>query len=155
MIIEKKGDLLREENCILAHQVNCRGVMGAGVAKQIRDKILTKEDFQRYRDVCKITPSDELLGQVLLSLHGKKPVANLFAEDKPTGDKVDTDYRALYLCLIRLRNYAEKCNPVAEIAVPKYLGCGLAGGDWGIVYKMIQKLFKNHPVTVRIVELRK
>ena len=28
----------RDEDTIICHQVNCKGVMGAGLAKQIRDK---------------------------------------------------------------------------------------------------------------------
>lgn len=37
-----KGDILttptRNEDTVICHQVNCCGVMGAGLAKQIRDK---------------------------------------------------------------------------------------------------------------------
>ena len=34
MVKERKGDLLRSDAAIIAHQVNCQGVMGAGVARQ-------------------------------------------------------------------------------------------------------------------------
>ena len=37
MITYKNGDLL-ESNCnFICHQVNCQGVMGSGIAKQIRN----------------------------------------------------------------------------------------------------------------------
>lgn len=38
MIHHVKGNLL-DSNCdYICHQVNCKGVMGAGIAKQIRDR---------------------------------------------------------------------------------------------------------------------
>lgn len=33
-----KGDILNVTEGIIVQQVNCKGVMGAGLAKQIRDK---------------------------------------------------------------------------------------------------------------------
>ena len=37
-IIYKKGNLLDAQTDVIAHQVNCQGVMGSGVAKQIKEK---------------------------------------------------------------------------------------------------------------------
>ena len=37
-IVYKEGNLLDAQTDVIAHQVNCQGVMGSGVAKQIRDK---------------------------------------------------------------------------------------------------------------------
>ena len=37
MITEKRGDLLNAKENIIAHQVNCKGVMGAGIAKLIKN----------------------------------------------------------------------------------------------------------------------
>ena len=48
MIMEKRGNLLESTEDFIAHQVNCKGVMGAGVAKQIKNKIL-KDNFQMYK----------------------------------------------------------------------------------------------------------
>ena len=36
MIKERKGNLLQADAPMIAHQVNCQGVMGAGIARQIR-----------------------------------------------------------------------------------------------------------------------
>ena len=46
MIIEKQGNLMQANAWIVAHQVNCKGVMGAGVAKQIRNQLLTKSQYR-------------------------------------------------------------------------------------------------------------
>ena len=49
MIYEVKKDLLTSEG-IIAHQVNCKGVMGAGVAKQIKEKLLPADEFKKYKN---------------------------------------------------------------------------------------------------------
>lgn len=41
MIIDKIGDILHTEADVICHQVNCKGVMGAGLAKQIRNQLLS------------------------------------------------------------------------------------------------------------------
>lgn len=40
----------RDEDTIICHQVNCKGVMGAGLAKQIRDKL------KRFMSILAIRP---------------------------------------------------------------------------------------------------
>jgi len=37
-VIYKIGDVLKAETKVIAHQVNCKGVMGAGLAKQVKSK---------------------------------------------------------------------------------------------------------------------
>lgn len=46
------GNMLEFDADILCHQVNCKGVMGGGVAKQIREKLLTAQQFESYRSLC-------------------------------------------------------------------------------------------------------
>ena len=48
MIKEIIGDATKAGADILAHQTNCVGVMGAGIAKQIRTNLLSKEDYKKY-----------------------------------------------------------------------------------------------------------
>ena len=47
MLKERKGNLLQADTPMIAHQVNCQGVMGAGIARQIRKDFLTAG---QYRD---------------------------------------------------------------------------------------------------------
>ena len=67
MIKERKGNLLRSDAAIIAHQVNCQGVMGAGVARQIRHRILTAEQYRAYQQLCRKN-KEELLGSCSLML---------------------------------------------------------------------------------------
>ena len=50
---------------VIAHQVNCQGVMGSGVAKQIRDRY--PEVYTQYKAVCEATTDkSKLLGKALI-----------------------------------------------------------------------------------------
>jgi hypothetical protein len=35
-----------------------------------------------------------------------------------------------------------------SIALPYNLGCGLDGGDWIVVYKIIEEVFNDYDVTI-------
>lgn len=149
MVREKKGNLLEAKENIIAHQVNCIGVMGAGVAKQIRDKVLTRQQYEKYQELCNIGGAT-LLGhlqiQNVTQTQEEKFVANLFGENIPTGKGLDTNYLALEKALRKLQEYAERNK--LSVALPGYLGCGLAGGNWDIVYSMIDDIFQDTDVTV-------
>lgn len=157
MIMELKENLLDTKRGIIAHQVNCKGEMGAGVAKQIRQKLLSKEQYEHYRHMCKENAPEMLLGRCwCYPVNGSKTltVANLFAENIPTGKGLDTDYDALEKSLSALRNQARVYH--MPISIPGYLGCGLAGGDWETVYsKILIPLFEDYPYGLTICYLPK
>ena len=67
MIEIKKGDLLKSNADVIVHQTNCLGIMGSGVAYQIKKKY--PQVFQEYYKFCKEYYDNnnlsELLGNVL------------------------------------------------------------------------------------------
>lgn len=154
MIYEVKGDLLQANEAFVAHQVNCRGVMGAGVAKQIKNKLLSENEFVKYKNMCNTKSAQELLGTILMHSvnNGSQKVVDLFAEDEPTGRKLDTDYEALYKSLKTLKSLAASNRYSGHsIAIPGYLGCGLAGGDWEYVFeRILMPLFKDSDTDLTI-----
>lgn len=154
MIRSYVGDLLADDAGIIAHQVNCCGVMGAGVAKQIRVKKLTENQYKGYVRVCRENGA-RLLGCVLFQeVDGEQTAAHVFGENIPTGKTIDTDYDALKRGMISVRDYAEKYS--LSVAVPGLMGCGLAGGDWNIVlHEILEPLFSGDGPELRIVYFRK
>lgn len=52
-----------------------------------------------------------------------------------------TDYSAFEKCVSAIKLYAEKYN--YSVGFPYKIGCGLAGGDWEIVLKIIKKYFEK------------
>ena len=153
-IQETKGDLLQMDAQIIAHQVNCTGVMGAGVARQIRSKILTGGQFQTYQNLCQEW-KERLLGSCLIFQRKDtapgRYIANLFGENIPTGKQLDTDYDALARSFVKLKEKAAALGARC-IAIPGYIGCGIAGGDWEIVYsKILAPLFTDGSISLTIV----
>lgn len=155
MVREICGDLICSTAEIIVHQVNCKGVMGAGVAKQIRKKLINEKQYLCYQKICKENSAKELLGRNLyMQINDNQIVANLFGENIPTGRGVDTNYVALERCFVALRNYAEE-KEIGTIAIPGYIGCGLAGGDWNYVFsEIILKVFGKANCKLTVVYLQ-
>ena len=140
MVREICGDLLKQPGIdIIAHQTNCVGVMGAGIALQIKKQLLTAGEYEKYVSSCKQQGSDLLGKTQLLEAPDGRIIANCFGENVPTGKGKDTDYDALMHAVAKVRNYAKSAG--LTVGVPGMMGCGLAGGDWRIVRDMLYKLF--------------
>lgn len=157
------GDLLQANVPLIAHQTNCLGVMGAGIAKAIKNK--WPDVYTQYKDFCKgFNYSRVLLGIAQLCKTNDNPikyVVNLFGEYSYTESVAPyetryTDYYALEQALLALKNDCMDSG-IKEIGIPYKLGCGLAGGDWdNVVYPKLQKLFDNEPtITLYIYKLCK
>lgn len=135
MIKYINGDVLESGADVILHQVNCMGVMGSGVAKQVREKYPHVYDQYHYR--CSLFKDDPscLLGQIQsIKVDKNKYVVNLFGQlDYGRAKKRYTEYYAL-------RTGFKHVNFVfsgKSIAIPYRMGCGLGGGDWDTVYKII------------------
>lgn len=154
MIYEITGDLLDAQAGIICHQTNYHGVMGAGVARAIADKILTTQQYNAYVNYC-WQAGRTALGTV--QFLGDAPglvVANMFSQDeaKPqlNGRYDITDYEAMIACFIRIKDLAEAHNMTVHI--PYRIGCGIAGGDWNLVRQLIYSVFGDSSVDVYIVK---
>lgn len=123
-------DILAVEQGIIVHQVNCQGVMGAGIALAIRKKWPIVYD--RYRKF------KFKLGQIqVIQVKPGLWVCNLVGQDRYGRDKCYTDYKAVREGFQKLNVWAFVRN--LPIYIPKGMGCNLAGGDWKIVCKLISE----------------
>jgi hypothetical protein len=135
-----KGDILDAKHGIMGHQVNCRMVMGAVIAKQIRNKY--PRVYTEYIEVMGAAPLDKRLGKCqLVQVDNDLYVANLFGQfDYIPRGIVHTDYNALSMALNGLSQW-HKINfrSIEEMPIylPLGLGCGLAGGNWKVVEGLI------------------
>lgn len=151
MIKIVEGDLLQAREHIIAHQVNCMGVMGSGVAKQIRNKY--PQVYEEYLEkVDEYTVGEdlrkELLGHVqAVVIDEDKIIVNMFAQHKFGADgKQYTDTEALFKCLLAIRKVAEK-NKIS-VALPYKVGSFRGGAKWEEVEELIIKAFKGYSVTL-------
>ena len=139
----KIGSLFSSGADLLVQQVNCQGVMGAGLAKQIAFHY--SEVYREYKAFCqKYATSAEMLGKVLIvETYGGTHVANIFAQDKYGRNDCFTDYAALRKGFAKVAEFAKTTN--MSVAIPYGIGCGLAGGNWEIVNNIIAEAFAGYP----------
>lgn len=75
-------------------------------------------------------------------------VINAYTQYDYGTDKINLDYDALRLCLRKINML---CDGL-DIGLPK-IGCGLAGGDWNIVSKIIEEELQDcKSVTIYILD---
>ena len=152
-------DILDVKHGIICHQVNCQGVMGAGIAKQIRDKFPTvygvyrecfKREYLRIGNM-HIVPVD--LDKTTRTYKNKLIVANLCGQDKYGHDKRHTDYIGLRKAMLKLakwrRIHHELTGDLLPVYFPHKMGCNLGGGDWYLVHCMIKNIFPNAVIVRR------
>lgn len=157
MLKFEKGNIITGGYPIFCQQVNCKGVMGAGLAKQIRDKYPLV--YTDYKELCD-THKGSLLGHIQLvhmsGLNGRICV-NMFAQEGYGRDKRYTDYDAFKNCLNALAK-SLNCYSVEghyhTVALPYGIGCGLAGGDWYIIKGMLEDFSTKVKQKVVIVSLK-
>lgn len=155
MVIHINGDLLEADVQLIAHQTNCMGVMGRGIAAQIKTKY--PEIYNQYKEFCNsYINSKNLLGQCqIIKLDDNKYIANLFGQYNYQPKNIrHTDYGALQHALIELKEWCKE-NNITTIGIPDHLGCGVAMGNWdNVVLPMIQNLFEeDNDITLIIVKL--
>jgi O-acetyl-ADP-ribose deacetylase (regulator of RNase III) len=149
-----QGDLLKSDCTVIAHQCNCFSTMGAGIAKQIKNMYP-----QAYEADKSFPYSPEVrLGKLSYAYIPEKPIIifNLYGQYDYGRSGVKTNYRALYSAMDSMFYILDE-YPVPfpiKIGMPYGIGCGLAGGDWNIVYKMIEKLSVKYNRDVYLYKLK-
>ena len=127
-----KGNLLHITSGIIVHQVNNGRVMGAGLALQIKQRYP-----KHYNDYMK---SKMILGQIVVSRVSQElTVVGIIGQDGYGRDRRYTDYDALEEGFKRIALIREG----KPVYIPYGIGCGLAGGDWKVVSKLIEKHIPN------------
>ena len=144
------GDILTNlpsnKEVYICQQVNCRGVMGAGLALKIRRKWPVV--YQQYME---IPAWKEFLGsyqkvRVEPNIH----VVNLFGQNNYGLGERQTNYAAFATALFTFMRDCSKIAPEASIRIPSSIGCGLAGGDWDTVFSLIAEAAEAWNANVEI-----
>lgn len=123
---------------IIVHGCNCQKMMGAGIALQIKKRYPEVYETDRNDDRSSI----DRLGNILptLIIPGFNLIINLYSQYN-LGNNLD--YEALTLGLRKLNH--KYCG--MKIGLPQ-IGCGIAGGNWNKVKKIIKKELKDCIVTI-------
>ena len=137
MVTIKRGNLLEAEEKIIGHQVNCMGVAG-GLAAAVFEKWPHAED-DYWTLIEKIREAGGtgwvLLGHTQLTRYQKDGhvIANIYGQLYP-----GEDYRpeALEEALPMLAKRARGLG--WSVALPYKMSCGICGGDWPEVLRIIE-----------------
>lgn len=138
------GDILNVKEGIIVHQVNCIGVMGAGLASQIKHNY--KQHYDDYINKYNLVVNkNDLLGKTVTSrINEKLYIVGIFAQLDVGTDKRYTDYGALEKGLDTLAWLRNKILEIDQhtklnVYIPYGIGCGLGGGDWSVVEQILEK----------------
>ncbi len=147
MLTYKTGDLMRFTEDAFGHGCNCQKRMASGVAYAVRKTYF--EMVQADLD-SKLTPEERLGTATMVSLSNGKLGFNIYSQFKYGRDMVHVDYPALE------RGTRSVCNGLVSfgkksLALPK-IGCGLAGGDWAIVSKILEKISEETGIDITVYE---
>lgn len=147
-----KGDLLKEYNqgaCdVIAHCTNCQGVMGSGIALQIKNEMPDVFDAYKYHEEC----NGLKLGTISYAKIGKGIVVNLHAQNLYGYDGSRfVNYEAIYETLRQTKEVMISKN-LKTLGVPYKMACDRAGGDWRIIETMLNVIFENSGIDILVVE---
>ena len=125
------GDLFTSTADAIGHGVNCKGVMGAGIAKQFRARY--PDMYQEYRRIC----AEGLLlpGEIHTYTSPGVRVINIASQEHP-GPNANLYWlttgvaSALLYC---------KMQGLTTLALPR-IGCGIGGLAWDDVYLALDNL---------------
>lgn len=122
----------------IVHQVNTQGVMGSGIALQIKQEY--PKHFEKYVEYC--TEHKDLLGNSF----AEEGVVGVFGQEHYGVGQRHTNYAALLSGLETFFSYIIEENPdTNKIGIPYGIGCGLGGGDWTIMRTLLEDLQTMYP----------
>lgn len=151
----RRGDCTRpvvpaeHPNAIIAHVCNDSGHWGAGFVLSISKRWISPE--LQYRQWHSTGSRSFGLGKVqLVSVEPHLWVANMVAQHG-VGRRGMIHYDALRTCLTELADLARLAR--ASVHMPR-IGCGLGGGDWSTVERIIYDTLICKGIHVIIYDLK-
>ena len=129
------------------HQCNCFHTMGNGLALALKTKwpAVTIAD-KKYGE----RGDHKKMGTVLpVYVAGKSAVKVIFNcySQFYFGAGRNTDYEAFYLCCESIKDKIKEFNynkieghKIRVLGVPYNIGCGLGGGNWNIIYSILENV---------------
>lgn len=146
------GNLLDADvNCII-HQTNCQGIMGGGVAKEVRARY--PKVYEQYKDLCSRSNPKALMGTCqFINIGEEKYLVNLFGQNgiNPAwylGGQV-TNYDAICHGAEEIRDFMDSHN-LTTAAVPYKMGAVRGGGKWEIIDQILTEILGDKVVAYKL-----
>lgn len=133
------GDVFAADADAIAHGVNTRGIMGAGIAVHFRNKY--PEMHLQYADVCDRYGFALAGTYFAYTAENGEVIYNLFTQTLPGAN---ADYALVERSALAMLLDAERTG-VKSIAIPA-IGCGIGGLELHNVQWLLNAIFKNSDV---------
>lgn len=138
MKLVEVGDILSNTKGIIVHGCNAQGVMGSGLAKQIKDRYPLA--FQEYRKAYEnggLRLGDVIFAQVTDDLI----IANAITQQNygRNDNERYVSYKAIHSAFEMIAVLAQTLR--MEVHYP-LIGAGLANGDWAVITELIDDRFQ-------------
>lgn len=140
--IIKIGDIFSVERGIIVHGCNAQGVMGSGIALQVKNR--WPKCYEIYRDFCNgENDKSNLLGSVVPYAVPDKELVIINAITQLNFGKDGKKYVSYEAILVAFKMVAESAK-FSQLPVHyPLIGAGLGGGDWSIISEIIDFAFKD------------
>lgn len=144
MIEVRIGNALDIPEGIIVHGCNSHGVMGAGIAMEVKRRF--PNAFQVYRQEYE-TEGLNLGGITYSQVDQYKFIINAITQGNYGPDIRQVDYEAVVKCFENVVEFALKVKAQTgkklDIVFPM-IGAGLGGGNWNIIEKIIDETIPDH-----------
>ena len=141
MIKYVHGNIFESDAQTIVNPINCIGAMGAGLARQFRDRY--PDMYAKYRRFC----LDDLIKPGRLMLYKAE---DFWILNFPTKFNWREPSHMSYI-EDGLKKFAETYEQkgITSVAFTR-LGCGLGGLDWNQVRPLMEKYLNNLPIEVLV-----
>lgn len=143
-LIFKSGDVFTSDAGAIAHGVNTRGVMGAGIAKAFRERY--PDMYSHYRRECQFGRLQPGGLMAYLPADGEFGVVYNVASQKNTGPDAKIEWLGAGLDSA-LRD--AETRGFGKIAMPR-IGTGIGGLDWEEVEPWLRGLAGKYNVDIEV-----
>lgn len=159
-VVHVKGNILDWPAGIrvIVHGCNLQRRFGAGLAAQIAEEYPTAKDaYLKAFELADEGKSEmPTLGCLIVAeVAGGKRIINAITQTEVGTHKVQLDMPALRSVLTQVRTLLEgaaKEGRTWVLGIPKWIGCGLAGGNAAEVEALVNELFAESVVKCVVVE---
>lgn len=137
MLIHKTGNIFTSEQIAIGHGVNCKGMMGSGIAVTVRN--LFPEVYEVYKAYCQEVG---LHGGDMLPVvtNGGKIILNLASQEK-TGANAHYDF--LENSVMKAFDYCQT-NKISGFALPQ-IAAHIGGLEWDKVLQILTDCSEKFP----------
>lgn len=143
-LIPKTGDLFTTTAEGIGHGVNCRGLMGSGIAVQFRERY--REMYPLYANLTSaggLIPGECFTYRVGSAGERGSWVFNIASQNQPGADA-----RLEWLTAgVQAALTAAHRRGVRTLALPQ-IGCGIGGLNWDDVLPVLTQLAEESPVDI-------